>query len=380
MANDSNFSEFDQFNVTQIDQNFGNDGNNVTSSPTGPLPQEPFFTQLEVAGLGSIICLMSIIGIILNSITFFAILLDTKLKNSVFNVFISSLCVSDFFSSISNPLTFLALMGTHKDYLFPDIVCKLHTAVDIWTTICTIQHILVFSLLRLIAVSYPHHIKRISVLMAKIGVAFIWLETFGVSFVPYFYFMGVFKGSHLDPNVMLCRGGGQTIIAFSQYVKYSYPIIFYAPMMLVVICSIALIYLMIRRKLSKEALGNGRETKDENFAILQLSLILLSFLIGYIPDVARRLFNTNNSLRTKSDLLIYIIPIFILRFSECLNPVFYNISSSSIRNASVDLLKKLFCCWKRDSRPLQESERDRRRLPGSQETKFSEQNTRKTNA
>nr|XP_039253328.1 uncharacterized protein LOC120330432 [Styela clava] len=333
MANDSNFSEFNQFNVTQIGQNFGNDGNNVTSSPTGPLPQEPFFTQLEVAGLGTIICLMSIIGIILNSITFFAILLDTKLKNSVFNVFISSLCVSDFFSSISNPLTFFALMGTHKDYLFPDIVCKLHTAVIYG------QPFVLFSIFL-----YFHS----SVLCRFIGGAFIWLETFGVSFVPYFYFMGVFKGSHLDPNVMLCRGGGQT--------------------------------LMIRRKFSKEALGNGRKTKDENFAILQLSLILLSFLIGYIPDVARRLFNTNNSLRTKSDLLIYIIPIFILRFSECLNPVFYNISSSSIRNASVDLLKKLFCCWKRDSRPLPESERDRRRLPGSQETKFSEQNTRKTNA
>lgn len=41
----------------------------------------------------------------------------------------------------------------------------------------------------------------------------------------------------------------------------------------------------------------------------------------------RRLYNARNSLSDRKSFLFYIIPITTLRFSECLNPIFYNIAS-----------------------------------------------------
>ncbi|XP_078486566.1 5-hydroxytryptamine receptor 1B-like [Ciona intestinalis] len=80
---------------------------------------------------------------------------------------------------------------------------------------------------------------------------------------------------------------------------------------------------------------------------VQLGLIVLCFMIGYLPQTVYLMYSTNTpkELNTYySDYWFGVFSYLCVRLSECMNPVMYNMGSSNIRGETVKLWRKLFCC------------------------------------
>ena len=75
---------------------------------------------------------------------------------------------------------------------------------------------------------------------------------------------------------------------------------------------------------------------------LQLGLVILSFMVGYIPSSVYLIWTTSTPDKDRHfDYWFGIVSYLSLRFSECLNPVMYNLGSGKLRKETLKMLKKL---------------------------------------
>uniref|UniRef100_F6WSI3 G-protein coupled receptors family 1 profile domain-containing protein n=3 Tax=Ciona intestinalis TaxID=7719 RepID=F6WSI3_CIOIN len=96
-----------------------------------------------------------------------------------------------------------------------------------------------------------------------------------------------------------------------------------------------------------------RRQKKDRQAILQLFLIVGSFLFGYIPLTAFHFYtgftiNISNNVINAFDWRFAMVQYLMLRFSECMNPVFYNLASGKMRGETKKFLAKLCRCINAD--------------------------------
>jgi len=90
----------------------------------------------------------------------------------------------------------------------------------------------------------------------------------------------------------------------------------------------------------------GYRAQNERNIFTQLSLIVIAFMIGYIPVTVYLVWTTATT-HQKNDATYYgsidywfgVVSYLCLRLSECMNPVMYNLGSSNIRQATKKLLK-----------------------------------------
>ena len=85
----------------------------------------------------------------------------------------------------------------------------------------------------------------------------------------------------------------------------------------------------------------GTQTFNERNIFTQLSLIVVVFMLGYLPTTIYIIWTTTNtSKRDPSfDFWFGAVSYLCLRISECLNPVIYNLGSRNIRRETKRLLK-----------------------------------------
>ena len=80
---------------------------------------------------------------------------------------------------------------------------------------------------------------------------------------------------------------------------------------------------------------NQKKCKRQRRTFLQLGLVVLSFMIGYIPSASYLMWTTvTNSDNVATDYWFGVSSYLCLRFSECLNPLMYNLGSNKLRKGT----------------------------------------------
>lgn len=86
-----------------------------------------------------------------------------------------------------------------------------------------------------------------------------------------------------------------------------------------------------------------RVDKRHRRTFLQLGLVVASFMIGYIPTSAYLMWTSvteNKSI--EEDYWFGVGSYLCLRFSECLNPLMYNLGSNKLRKATAKFIVRLY--------------------------------------
>ncbi|XP_039269977.2 growth hormone secretagogue receptor type 1-like isoform X1 [Styela clava] len=367
--------------------------NNLTTVQT---PYEVPFSYAAIIVSAVLLIPMAVFGLLANLITLIVIAKSKTLK-SLFNHLLFSLCLSDMLSALFSPLPLYRQTWGFEKWLLTQPLCKCSFAVDGLTTYVTTIHILLFATFRLISIKWPISFKKVSIRQIRIIIVCVWILGFACAFVPYWL---MFKGVHRernsnnpDANWSHCSLDPAWINEFITYYKISYPIFIYFPMAsIVIICpAIGIVIKQRRFKSRTDKLGakskwfflcndkspdpdsallshhhtkmtlgipsqantedkesERRLRKKERNAILQLAFITGSFLMGYVPNTAHVVYTTNVALENMSlrvlEWNLYMLGYIFLRFSECLNPIFYNLASSKMRKESKKFLKSCFGC------------------------------------
>nr|XP_039267479.1 alpha-2B adrenergic receptor-like isoform X2 [Styela clava] len=270
------------------------------------------FSLSEAIAFSVAVGLMFIFSTIANIVTITVIAKTPKLISSPFNIMIISLCVSDLISTIYSPfILFWKTFGLFE-YPLPVFFCKSTFAVDYWTNSVTIQHILCFLAIRLIAMKYPHRLKRFTIQRAKMLVCFIWLETALGNLIFAMWLPHVYPSSDLSPTGKSCAVHHARWKYARLFFYIGHPIFLFIPTILIVILTFFLIGVLTKRM----------ESIRERYKI---------FLLIY--NVLRK------RVDARSSWLFSMLAHILLRISECLNPVFYNLGSSQMREATFKFLR-----------------------------------------
>ena len=87
----------------------------------------------------------------------------------------------------------------------------------------------------------------------------------------------------------------------------------------------------------------NRRAQNECYIFTQLSLIVVTFILGYMPTAIYQVWTiesrSNTEIKPNADYWFGVVSYLCLRFSECLNPIIYNLGSGKIRKATKKLLK-----------------------------------------
>ncbi|XP_076822023.1 uncharacterized protein LOC143468592 [Clavelina lepadiformis] len=267
------------------------------------------FTESDVIITSVFLVTFMVFGIFMNSVTLVVIMTSRTLLKCIFNYFILSLCVSDTISAAVSWINLYRRTWGFEYFYLSEFVCEFYWGVDIWTSYVTSLHILSFAVLRLIAITRPNTMKRIKPRVVKVWII-LMLDAYHV----------------------------YTIIVYSIF--FYIPLVSTLSVSIVIGCAIIKQRRTIKVHLSSISAGNRRS--KEKHAMLQLSLIITSFLVGYVPFTAFEFYSyghyNHGPVAIRSDWQFGTAQYICLRFSECLNPIFYNLGSAKMREAT-----KSFC-------------------------------------
>ncbi|XP_077967473.1 thyrotropin-releasing hormone receptor-like isoform X1 [Styela clava] len=288
---------------------------------------------------------MFIFSMVANIVTITVIAKSPKLMLSPFNHMIISLCVSNLLSTIYSPFVVYWKTFGLFEYLLPEIFCKSTFAIEYWTNSMTIQHILCFLAIRTVAIKYPHKLNKFTIQRAKMLICFIWFETALGNLILGMWLPHVYLSSELSLTRRTCAVHRSRWKYAGLFFYIGNPIFLFIPTFLIVILTVFLIGVFTKRMESiREKKGGNANLKSENAALIQLTLIVLCFMIGYLPDFGNRFTHLIYNLLKKrfdarSSWLSGMLAHILLRISECLNPVLYNLGSSQIREATMKFLR-----------------------------------------
>nr|XP_026690745.1 blue-sensitive opsin-like [Ciona intestinalis] len=346
----STMSSFDDMTFSSAASYFNFSDLNTTMVAT----RQPYVRPFGTAGIitsAVILFTCLVIGVIGNVLTIVVILTNQKLRN-LFMYFIVSLCVSDLTSALISWLfLYRRTWGFDVWDPIPGIFCKFYWAADVMTNYVTASHIFSFALIRYISIQFPIRFSKIKLIHGKIWIALIWFVCFCVGFIPWFIFFGArIRDRYSDsPDARwpACTINMEWYDQYTLATKVCYSIFLYAPSVGVVFLSI-LIGITVKSRPSMSSQEDGKRKQKEKQAVLQLVLIVVSFLIGYVPFTAYEFWSTQprpNTMYYKSfDYWFGMSEYFCIRISECLNPIFYNLGSAKMRKCTAGLLRKMFGC------------------------------------
>jgi len=301
----------------------------------------------SVSALLGLFLVLSVLG---NIISIMAIMFGDGMQSKA-NCFIFSLALSDLCSGLVSPIGIYTRTWGFNPFLWPRPFCNSYWAIEETTSFVTSLHIASFAVFRYISVCQPHRlseVERRSVIMYLIS---LWM----VSLLCGLYISSTYLGIREDvkgecwPQCSLLREN-ENAENLKVYQQIAYPVFYYIPFLVLVISSI-----LICRKLRATS-SKSRNWRRNRNAVVQLALVVVSFLIGYLPHVAyyqttKHEVNKGEELpeakwetarRQKFDYWINLSCYFCLRLSECMNPFLYNVASTKMRKASLRAVGRIF--------------------------------------
>nr|XP_039251734.1 nociceptin receptor-like [Styela clava] len=324
---------------------FANSPTMVTSTEKNVEPYDMIFSLWEGVLVTTILGILCVFGLIANAVTFFVICTSKTLRKSSFNILIMSLCVSDFLSALNSPFQMYRRIWGFLEFELPVGFCKFTIGLGTWTMFVTVQHILVFSVFRLLAMQFPNKIGRITPKIAKITAVVIWIEVFIVSALFYIMTSSVipYKPGRYKTACTSVSKDWRPIAA--EYTTYALPILLFAPFIGILLCAIIITYILIKirkRRATQHTTNNKQKQEQERMALIQVTLIVLSFFIGYSVESVYRMtkaLDLRDLFTVRTKWVTLTTAYVLLRVSECLNPLFYNFGSSQMREKTKKFLR-----------------------------------------
>ncbi|XP_078486565.1 alpha-1B adrenergic receptor-like [Ciona intestinalis] len=334
------------------------------------------------------------------------VILSNKSLHTIANFFILSLCVSDLTSAlVCSPLWLYRRTWGYNRWQWGEFLCKFYWVSDLATNYVTSMHILSFAALRFIAVRRPFQISAISKRVTLMYITSLWLLALVLA-LPLGFFMGVQydRATHSvgdswpSCSMLNDNKGGCCVSNYSVYFSIINPLMFYVPEVIIIILSATIIFTLLKKRrwrrrfiarkkntsvfVSKPipsmedtsvdvgAVGNviqtavapvthrfrgifirqssvpNSVTQMEKSTFVQLTLIVVSFMIGYIPFTVYCVWASTTPEEAKGQSTDYwfgAVSYLCLRFSECLNPIVYLLGSSALRDATKQLFQRFKC-------------------------------------
>jgi len=222
------------------------------------------------------------------------------------------------------------------------------------TNFATAMHIFTFAVIRYISLTSKNLYGAVKNRHVTICIALIWIVSFTAGMVPWCLYTGATardrSSGKANARWPSCTILEESIHTYDVLTKITYPIFLLAPAVGVFITSI-MIPITVRRRtinLTNEE-ANTRRRKKERQAVAQLMLITSTFLLGYVPFVVYEYWSVqshpNEFYYHQVDYWFGFGSYMMLRFSECLNPIIYNLGSERIRKSTIRFLQEhVFCC------------------------------------
>lgn len=325
---------------------------------------QPFtkpFDELGTIFIAVVLITFLVLCLILNIVTIYVISKTKTLRNDKFTMVICSLCCSDLFSTLISWIWLHRRTWGFDDFNpVPAFFCKIYWAGDFATNYVTALHIFLFAIMRFIAIKYPIQFKRLKRNTLKNTIVIIWIFSFLVGFIPLSIWT-VARMRDRDSNLPdarwpACTFDPKFLPAYKIYVYIVFPIFICLPVVGVVALSflITLIVMSYIKTSEKKFVASGTRTpskinsvkkqhKKQKQAILQLLLIAFCFIIGYIPIFVYEMWSMqdlpNNDYYKYLDYWFGVGAYIALRFSETMNPIFYNLGSPKIRAHTMQFLR-----------------------------------------
>lgn len=313
---------------------------------------EPFDSS-GVAVIATLLITFMISGFILNSLTIVVILKSNILRTDKFMMMILSLCCSDITSSLISWIwLYRRTWGFSEFSPVPPIFCKIFFGADLMTSFSTSLHVLVFTCMRYVAIRHPHKFKLLTRKIVKILIASFWLLGLIVGFIPNFLWTSARTRDRNKPTKdakwPACTITLETLDTFRIYTIATYIPLFIVPVVLVVIMSAVITWTVHTRSFASQFKVNDKRKRRDRQAIIQLVLIAFLFVLGYTPFSAYMLWTQTGQrphtpYYARLDYWFGASVYISLRFSETMNPIFYNLGSPKMRSQTCKLLSKLLC-------------------------------------
>ncbi|CAK8671109.1 unnamed protein product [Clavelina lepadiformis] len=322
-------------------------------------------TYTEQIAIATMIAIFGIWSTFGNLVTILAIALHRGMRTKC-NLFILSLALSDLISGVvASPLWLYRRTWGFYDWEWGEFLCKLFWFTDESTSYCTALHIASFAVWRLIGVKWPLRFEAMKRKKIAIWLLTLWLVSiiFGGFVFSYFYEVAVKGKEAVSGCWPMCsiRLSHHGVTQHRIYYTFTTTSFLLFPMLVLFASSLLLVKELYFLKVVKSA--NRR--KKEKKAAVQLALISTSFLIGYIPMSSYVMWTTRVTHKYQLfDYWFHVTAYFCLRFSECLNPVMYNLASTKMKEASKDVLWTLRTCRK-SSKEIRSSRQEISKNPGS---------------
>lgn len=288
-----------------------------------------------------------LIWIILGTIWTFGLVTNTaaavtlcRMKPKPLNFFIISLCCSDILSAIVTPFLMKAVVSSDVDFPFGRIVCKIVRPLKTVASAVTIQLVLVLCIWRLFAILRPHKAARFMTLKkAKVVSICSWLISTIVLVPGGVSYLDIVTSSrtglkicyYIKERRQFARVFTLTVeILISNFIPIS---------CIIVLCIVIAIALLIQHKRRQTVSGGENLRAEEKIALLQVSLIIVSFLVGYIPKFTYYLWVEVVRVDLRTHKISYVVTNGIRNLTESLNPILFVVGSSVLRESTVSSFK-----------------------------------------
>lgn len=247
------------------------------------IAHSPSWTALYRVEIWAAFGILCFVGVLTN---IWMIIVLSRMKTTVFTTILVGLCISDVVSSCNSPL-FVYLSYSWSSYRLPDIFCYLILPVDLSTSAATICLISLLSFVRFRNVVHAMDSKSyITVKQCQILVTLVYILAFTIVPLPFalnLEIVEVESGRKCDFNT-----SRMTITLISCTLSLILGIL--APMIAAFGFCIAIIIFLIKRRLSGITSMSLSLKVEERQALVQLFVIIVSFLLGYLTDYSSKTF------------------------------------------------------------------------------------------
>lgn len=301
------------------------------ASTSAMSPDNTTGTATLVSDVGRVVILtvfsvLSTIGIIANALM---IAILVRMKRKPFHIIITGLSLSDFISACNSP--FYAIVNySFRNYTLPAMFCFSTPTFDIVTSIITVYHVLLLTIIRFRGVyNAVAHRGEMTNKKCYVLVVALWVWSLILA-APYPFSFMILKTS----NGFACDIRHKPIVQLLTLLSTTIGV--FIPMLVIVGFCVAIAFYFIRKKSSANSKTTNPAMKQkEKQALRQLVAIVVSFFIGYTVEYGIKLYIIIDraSLTDHQALTLSFISHGVLRTTECLNPFLYYYASGDIREA-----------------------------------------------
>lgn len=275
--------------------------------------------------------IITVFGLVGNGFALF-ILIRTYRQSSPFHIYMLNLAVSDILCVCTLPLRVLYYVNKGQ-WNHGDFLCRVSSYTLYVNLYCSIYFMAVMSVTRFLAIVFPvQNIRWVTEKRARIVCVLVWVLICLMS-SPF-----LMSGQHVDPktNKTKCfepptKKGVKKLVMLNIL---SLMVGFILPFLVILVC-----YIGIIRALLSRTVGVRQQTAAGRRAIRMIVIVLLTFLICFMPYHVQRTIHLNflsrddASCKEKIAMQKYVVVTLCLAASNsCFDPMLYFFSGEGFRN------------------------------------------------